>query len=100
MILVQSRWCGLGKRIHRAVWTIVGVRMLFADQLGPHFTDDVPADEPVLLVESRGAFARRRVHRQKTHEQGTTVLLARGFTMAENDFQEWLGTRRPAPEDF
>jgi deoxyribodipyrimidine photolyase-related protein len=43
------------------------VRMLFADQLGPHFTNDLAEDEQVLLVESRGAFGRRRVHRQKAH---------------------------------
>lgn len=42
-------------------------RWLFADQLGPAFTDDVPADEPVLLVEARSVFARRRFHRQKAH---------------------------------
>jgi deoxyribodipyrimidine photolyase-related protein len=128
--------------------------MLFADQLGPHFTDDVDADEPVLLVESRRAFARRRVHRQKAHlllsalrhraaelgdravhvrastyaealaladvdprtitvvdptsdaarrwvrAQGMSVRAARGFTMPENDFVEWLGQRRPVLEDF
>ncbi len=128
--------------------------MLFADQLGPHFTHDVPDGEPVLLVESRSAFARRRVHRQKAHlllsalrhraaelgesaihvqaatygealrtagidpgtvtvvdptshaarrwvrAQGMTVLSARGFTLAEDDFQQWLGTRRPILEDF
>jgi deoxyribodipyrimidine photolyase-related protein len=128
--------------------------MLFADQLGPHFTADLAPDEQVLLVESRGAFARRRVHRQKAHlllsamrhraaelgdravhvraasygealrstgidpttvsvvdptsyaarrwvrAQGMTVLPARGFTMNENDFQQWLGTRRPILEDF
>ncbi|MGD9954431.1 MAG: cryptochrome/photolyase family protein [Candidatus Nanopelagicales bacterium] len=128
--------------------------MLFADQLGPHFTADLEPDEHVLLVESRQAFARRRAHRQKAHlllsamrhraaelgdraihvqaasygealatagidpravsvsdptsyaarrwvrEQGMTVLPARGFTMAENDFQAWLGKRRPILEDF
>ena len=47
--------------------TIVGVRLLFADQLGPHFRDDVGDDEQVLLVESRQAFRRRRSHRQKAH---------------------------------
>jgi deoxyribodipyrimidine photolyase-related protein len=51
-------------------------RWLFADQLGPHFLDD-PADDlagpgddhgrPVLLIESRAVFARRRWHRQKAH---------------------------------
>ena len=128
--------------------------MLFADQLGPHFLHDVPDEEPVLLVESRGAFGRRRVHRQKAHlllsamrhraselgdravhvsatsyaealstsgidpravsvvdptsyaarrwvrDQGMTVLPARGFTLAEKDFQQWLGARRPVLEDF
>ncbi|MGQ0630842.1 MAG: cryptochrome/photolyase family protein [Sporichthyaceae bacterium] len=44
-------------------------RWLFADQLGPHFLDDAddPGGAPVLLVESRSAFARRRFHRQKAH---------------------------------
>ncbi|MGQ0846686.1 MAG: cryptochrome/photolyase family protein [Sporichthyaceae bacterium] len=40
-------------------------RWLFADQLGPHFLD--AADQPVLLVESRAVFRRRRFHRQKAH---------------------------------
>ena len=134
--------------------TIDGVRLLFADQLGPHFYADLADDEQVLLVESRQAFRRRRAHRQKAHiiltalrrlahdldgraihvsapsygealaglgidprevsvvdptsyaarrwvrEQGMTVLPARGFTLGENDFQEWLGTRRPILEDF
>jgi deoxyribodipyrimidine photolyase-related protein len=128
--------------------------MLFADQLGPHFTADLGPDEQVLLVESRQAFARRRAHRQKAHlllsamrhlaaelgdraihvqaasygealqtagidprtvsvvdptsyaarrwvrDQGMTVLPARGFTLQENDFQAWLGNRRPILEDF
>ncbi len=39
--------------------------MLFADQLGPHFSDDV--DDEILLVESRSVFRRRTVHRQKAH---------------------------------
>lgn len=130
------------------------VRMLFADQLGPHFTHDLTDDEQVLLVESRDAFDRRRVHRQKAHlllsavrhraaelgdrvvhvqagsysealrqadvdprtvtvvnptsyaarrwvsEQGMTVLPARGFTMGEGDFQNWLGVKKPRLEDF
>ena len=134
--------------------TIDGVRLLFADQLGPHFYADLADDEQVLLVESRQAFRRRRAHRQKAHilltalrrlacdlegraihvsapsygealaglgidtrevsvvdptsyaarrwvrEQGMTVLPARGFTLGENDFQDWLGTRRPILEDF
>lgn len=128
--------------------------MLFADQLGPRFTADLEPDEQVLLVESRQAFARRRVHRQKAHlllsgvrhlaaelgdraihvqapsygealatagidprtvsvvdptsyaarrwvrAQGMTVEPARGFTLQENDFQAWLGKRRPILEDF
>jgi deoxyribodipyrimidine photolyase-related protein len=40
-------------------------RWCFADQLGPHFLDR--PDQPVLLVESRAVFARRRFHRQKAH---------------------------------
>ena len=32
---------------------------------GPHFLD--APDQPVLLVESRAVFARRRFHRQKAH---------------------------------
>ncbi|PRY43216.1 deoxyribodipyrimidine photolyase-related protein [Geodermatophilus tzadiensis] len=40
-------------------------RWLFADQLGPHFLDS--PDQPVLLVESKAVFARRRFHRQKAH---------------------------------
>ncbi len=40
-------------------------RWLLADQLGPHFVDaDV---DHVLLIESRRAFARRRMHRAKAH---------------------------------
>src|ERR1700733_8362587 len=40
-------------------------RWLFADQLGPHFLD--APDQPVLLVESKAVFRRRRFHRQKAH---------------------------------
>ena len=40
-------------------------RWLFGDQLGPHFLD--APDQPVLMIESRAVFARRRVHRQKAH---------------------------------
>ncbi len=40
-------------------------RWCFADQLGPHFLD--APDQPVLLIESRAVFARRRFHRQKAH---------------------------------
>ncbi len=40
-------------------------RWCFADQLGPHFLDH--PDQPVLLIESRAVFGRRRFHRQKAH---------------------------------
>jgi deoxyribodipyrimidine photolyase-related protein len=40
-------------------------RWLFADQLGPQFLD--APDQPVLLVESRAVFRRRRFHRAKAH---------------------------------
>lgn len=40
-------------------------RWIFADQLGPHFLDD--PRQPVLLVECKGVFRRRAVHRQKAH---------------------------------
>jgi len=40
-------------------------RWCFADQLGPHFLDK--PDQPVLLIESRAAFTRRRFHRRKAH---------------------------------
>lgn len=45
------------------------VRWLFGDQLGPHFLDDSPDgnEQPVLLIESRKVFTRRRFHRQKAH---------------------------------
>ncbi|MCY7364979.1 MAG: cryptochrome/photolyase family protein [Frankiaceae bacterium] len=40
-------------------------RWLFADQLGPQFLDQ--PDQPVLLIESRAVFSRRRFHRAKAH---------------------------------
>jgi deoxyribodipyrimidine photolyase-related protein len=40
-------------------------RWCFADQLGPHFLDD--PNQPVLLIESRAVFERRRFHRRKAH---------------------------------
>jgi len=65
---------------------VAAVRWLFGDQLGPHFTDDLPLGrgrstaggtdgspdggrdlDRVLLVESRRVFARRRFHRAKAH---------------------------------
>ncbi|MGC4938145.1 cryptochrome/photolyase family protein [Kribbella sp. DT2] len=54
-------------------------RWLFADQLGPHFVDS--RDQPVLLIESRAVFARRRFHRQKAH----LVLSALRHRAAELD---------------
>jgi deoxyribodipyrimidine photolyase-related protein len=67
-------------------------RWLLADQLGPHFLDD-PA-QPVLLVEAKELFRRRRVHRQKAHlilsalrhraaELGERALLVRARTFRE-----------------
>ena len=41
------------------------MRLLFADQLGPHFVDDY--DGPLLLIESRTVLRRRRFHRAKAH---------------------------------
>ncbi len=41
----------------------MAARWLFGDQLGPHFSDD----QTVYLVESRGAFTRYPMHRQKAH---------------------------------
>jgi deoxyribodipyrimidine photolyase-related protein len=43
----------------------VNRRWCFADQLGPHFLDF--PDQPVLLIESRAVFGRRRFHRRKAH---------------------------------
>jgi len=40
-------------------------RWLFGDQLGPHFVDDHHG--PVVMIESRAVFARRRFHRAKAH---------------------------------
>lgn len=40
-------------------------RWCFADQLGPHFLDN--PNQPVLLIESRAVFERRRFHRRKAH---------------------------------
>jgi deoxyribodipyrimidine photolyase-related protein len=40
-------------------------RWLFGDQLGRHFLDD--AHQPVLMIEAKAVFARRRFHRAKAH---------------------------------
>ncbi|MYT75336.1 MULTISPECIES: cryptochrome/photolyase family protein [unclassified Streptomyces] len=51
--------------------TDVAAHWLFGDQLGPHFLTAGPdgphRDTPVLMVESRGVFLRRRFHRAKAH---------------------------------
>lgn len=51
----------MGRRVH---W-------VFGDQLGPHFVDPrgggPDRDAPVVMVEARGVFARRRFHRAKAH---------------------------------
>lgn len=49
----------------------------------------------VTVVDPTSYAARRWVR-----EQGMTVLPARGFTLGEDDFQAWLGPRRPVLEDF
>nr|WP_297429817.1 cryptochrome/photolyase family protein [uncultured Actinotalea sp.] len=70
------------------------VRWLFADQLGPHFTEDADDDAPVLLVESLAAFRRRRFHRRKAHlvlsalrhraaELGDRAVVVRAGTYSE-----------------
>lgn len=50
----------------------MGHRWIFGDQLGPHFlgpegTDGDDGAQRVLLIESQGAFRRRRYHRAKAH---------------------------------
>ncbi|MCF8549260.1 MAG: cryptochrome/photolyase family protein [Pontimonas sp.] len=65
-------------------------RILFADQLGPHFVED----QRVIIPEVLGPFRRRRYHRQKAHlilsalrhraaEMGSTAELRRGETYHE-----------------
>src|SRR3712207_2205489 len=62
-------------------------RWCFADQLGAHFLD--APDQPVLLVESRAVFRRRRFHRQKAH----LVLSALRHRAAELGDQDRKSTR-------
>jgi deoxyribodipyrimidine photolyase-related protein len=59
-------------------------RWLFADQLGPHFLD--APGQPVLLIESRAAFGRGPVHRQRAH----LVLSALRHRAAELGGQDTL----------
>ena len=40
---------------------------VFADQLGPHVHGGAHRYRPVVIIESRRAFTRRRYHRQKLH---------------------------------
>ena len=56
-------WPLVADRRHTRSVTVT--RWLFADQLGPHFLDD--PEQPILLVESRAALARRPYHRAKRH---------------------------------
>ncbi|TVS77863.1 cryptochrome/photolyase family protein [Mycobacterium helveticum] len=68
--------------------TAAARRWCFADQLGPHFLDR--SDQPVLLVESRAVFERRRFHRRKAH----LVLSALRHRAAElGDQATFLRTR-------
>jgi deoxyribodipyrimidine photolyase-related protein len=63
-------------------------RWCFADQLGPAFLDR--PDQPVLLIESRAVFERRRFHRRKAH----LVLSALRHRAAElGDQATFLQTR-------
>lgn len=63
-------------------------RWCFADQLGPHFLDH--PDQPVVLIESRAVFERRRFHRRKAH----LVLSALRHRAAElGDQAQFLQTR-------
>lgn len=69
-------------------------RWLFADQLGPHFLDDHESEQPVVLIESKAVFRRRRFHRAKAHlilsalrhraaELGDRAVLVRAETYRE-----------------
>ncbi|MEU2119630.1 cryptochrome/photolyase family protein [Streptomyces sp. NPDC016459] len=49
---------------------MTGTHWLFGDQLGPGFLvagDGVSRDAPVVMIESRAVFRRRRFHRAKAH---------------------------------
>lgn len=88
---------------------------LFGDQLGPHFLtagEDGPArDAPVLMIEARSVFRRRRFHRAKAHlllsamrhraAEHVRVLPARGFLLPQEAFRTWAeGRERLRHEDF
>ncbi|MGW5303059.1 cryptochrome/photolyase family protein [Streptomyces griseoluteus] len=81
---------------------------LFGDQLGPHFLTsgpDGPAhDAPVVLIEARSVFRRRRFHRAKAHlilsamrhraaELGDRALYVRAETYREG-LREAVGAGR------
>ncbi|MCF2527214.1 cryptochrome/photolyase family protein [Yinghuangia soli] len=81
---------------------------LFGDQLGPHFlTADAGGprpDAPVVMIEARSVFRRRRFHRAKAHlilsamrrraaELGDRVRYVRAETYRDG-LQEALGTAR------
>lgn len=81
---------------------------LFGDQLGPHFTaerDGGPArDAPLVMIEARSVFRRRRFHRAKAHlvlsamrhraaELGDRVHYVRADTYREG-LRKALGRRR------
>jgi deoxyribodipyrimidine photolyase-related protein len=92
---------------------------LFRDQLGPHFlTPDREQGPdraaPVVMIEARSVFSRRRFHRAKAHLvlsamrpvrslPGVRVLPARRFLVAHEEFARWAegrGGRRLLPENF
>ncbi|WP_275460970.1 cryptochrome/photolyase family protein [Streptomyces noursei] len=79
---------------------------LFGDQLGPHFlargADGPGRDAPVVMIEARSVFRRRRFHRAKAHlvlsamrhraaELGDRVVYVRAETYRE-------GLREAAPD--
>ena len=73
------------------------LRWLFGDQLGPHFRDG--ADQPVLLIESRKVFARRKFHRQKAHLV-LSAMRHRAAELGENAVYRRADTYREALAPF
>jgi deoxyribodipyrimidine photolyase-related protein len=71
-------------------------RWLFADQLGPHFLDE--PYQPVVLVESRAVFRRRRFHRQKAHLL-LSALRRRAAELGEQAIYVAADTYREALEE-
>lgn len=70
-------------------------RWCFADQLGPHFLDH--PGQPVLLIESRAVFGRRRFHRRKAHLV-LSALRHRAAELGEQAAFLQTGTYREALE--